>query len=63
MCGFSAAPADAATEVRAEAEFVADLPGGRGAVRQAIEALLRADGRWEQILARLAGPAKTGGPA
>jgi 3-deoxy-D-manno-octulosonate 8-phosphate phosphatase (KDO 8-P phosphatase) len=50
-CGFSAAPADAAPEVRAAADFVAEQGGGRGAVRAAIEALLRADGRWADIVA------------
>jgi 3-deoxy-D-manno-octulosonate 8-phosphate phosphatase (KDO 8-P phosphatase) len=53
LCGFSAAPADAAPEVRQIADFVADLPGGRGAVRQAIEALLRREGTWDGIVAAL----------
>jgi 3-deoxy-D-manno-octulosonate 8-phosphate phosphatase (KDO 8-P phosphatase) len=57
LCGFSAAPADAAPEVRAAADFVADLPGGRGAVRQAIEALLRRECLWEGIVRAMAGPA------
>lgn len=49
--GFSAAPADAAPEVRAAATFVCSLAGGRGAVREAIETLLRRDGRWPEVLA------------
>ncbi len=49
--GFSAAPSDAAPEVRAAATFPCNLAGGRGAVREAIEALLRRDGRWAQVLA------------
>jgi len=53
LCGFSAAPADAAPEVRAEADFVSSLPGGRGAVREAVEALLRQEGLWEGVLASL----------
>lgn len=53
LCGFSAAPADAAPEVRAEADFVAKLAGGRGAVREAVEALLRNEGLWDDVLASL----------
>lgn len=53
LCGFSAAPADAAPEVRAEADFVAELGGGRGAVRQAVEAVLRREGLWAAVLASL----------
>lgn len=50
--GFAAAPADAPAEVRAVADFVADHPGGRGAVRDLCEHLLRRMGRWEDVLAR-----------
>jgi 3-deoxy-D-manno-octulosonate 8-phosphate phosphatase (KDO 8-P phosphatase) len=48
---FSAAPADAAPEVRAAATFVSRLGGGKGAVRDAIETLLRREGRWGEVLA------------
>ena len=48
--GFSAAPADAAPEVRRIATFVCTTVGGRGAVREAIENLLRAQGSWEDVL-------------
>lgn len=40
--GYPMAVADAAAEVRAAAAFVTSCPGGRGAVREAIEHLLRA---------------------
>lgn len=52
-CGFSAAPADAAPEVRDAADFVAALPGGRGAVREVIETLLRREGAWASVLGGL----------
>ena len=52
--GYSAAPADADPEVCRVASYVCRLPGGRGAVREAIEALLRASGAWERLLAGLA---------
>jgi 3-deoxy-D-manno-octulosonate 8-phosphate phosphatase (KDO 8-P phosphatase) len=55
--GFSAAPADADPEVRRIATYVCERPGGRGAAREAIEALLRAMGRWDEIL----GPLLDGG--
>lgn len=48
--GFSAAPADAAPEVRRIATFVCTQPGGRGAAREAIEALLKHEGRWAAVL-------------
>jgi 3-deoxy-D-manno-octulosonate 8-phosphate phosphatase (KDO 8-P phosphatase) len=51
--GFSAAPADAAPEVRAVATYVCAAAGGRGAVREAIENLLRVQDDWEGVLAGL----------
>ena len=48
--GFSAAPADAASEVRRIATYVCTSTGGRGAVREAIENLLRAQGAWDEVL-------------
>ncbi len=44
--GLSAAPADARPEVLAAVRFVARSPGGRGAVRELCELLLRARGAW-----------------
>jgi len=51
-CGFSIAVADAVAEVRQRADHVTDTPGGRGAVREVIELILKGSGRWEQIMAR-----------
>lgn len=53
--GVAVAPADAAEEVRARADLVTSRPGGRGAVRELAERLLRARGRFEAALARFAG--------
>jgi 3-deoxy-D-manno-octulosonate 8-phosphate phosphatase (KDO 8-P phosphatase) len=47
--GLSGAPADAAAEVRARVDWVSQAGGGRGAVREFIELVLRAQGRWEQV--------------
>lgn len=52
LAGWSAAPADAAPEARAAAGFVSERAGGHGAVREAIESLLRAQGAWDSVLAR-----------
>lgn len=54
-CGVGITVADAAAEVQAAAALVTRLPGGRGAVREAIERLLEARGGWEPIVARFAG--------
>lgn len=51
-CAAGVAVASAVDEVRAAATWVTPRPGGHGAVRDAIEWLLRADGRWNAILSR-----------
>lgn len=58
--GWSAAPADAAPEVLALADHVCKLPGGRGAVRDAIEALLRLEGLWDEVLRQQSAPTARG---
>ncbi len=47
--GFSGAPADAAPEVLDRVHWVSRLGGGRGAVREFIEVVLRAQDRWDGI--------------
>ncbi len=49
--GFSAAPADATPEVRAAVQWVSPSGGGRGAVRECIEHVLRAQGVWRTAVA------------
>jgi 3-deoxy-D-manno-octulosonate 8-phosphate phosphatase (KDO 8-P phosphatase) len=51
LAGYPIAVADAAREVREMAVFVTERPGGRGAVREAIEHLLKAQERWDEALA------------
>ena len=48
--GISAAPADAATEVREIAYWKLNSRGGQGAFRETVERLLRERGDWESIL-------------
>lgn len=54
-CGLALAPADAVDEVRAVAHWISDLPGGRGAVRQACEMILKNGDAWNQVTARYYG--------
>jgi len=53
QAGLSAAPADAAFEVRAQAYMVTEARGGHGAFREFVEAILRARGEWESVTASL----------
>jgi 3-deoxy-D-manno-octulosonate 8-phosphate phosphatase (KDO 8-P phosphatase) len=50
--GIGVAVADAVVEAKETADWVTELPGGRGAVREVIEKLLRAQGRWDALMAR-----------
>lgn len=49
QCGLSFAPLDAAREVRTVVHRVLESTGGQGAVREAVEIILRARGDWDQI--------------
>jgi 3-deoxy-D-manno-octulosonate 8-phosphate phosphatase (KDO 8-P phosphatase) len=48
--GLSAAPADAAPDVRSRVDWVSTRAGGDGAARELIEVILRAQGRWDDLL-------------
>ena len=48
--GLSAAPADAAEDVKKVAEYIAPHKGGQGAVRDLLELILKARGTWDAIL-------------
>lgn len=48
--GLALAPADAAAEVKRVAHYVARHRGGHGAVREVIEAILRARGVWQEAI-------------
>jgi len=51
LAGYPIAVADAVPEVRAVAEYVTGATGGCGAVRDALEHLLRSQRRWEDVTA------------
>ena len=48
--GLSAAPADAAVEVRDAVDWVSGMKGGSGAARDLVELVLKAQGRWTDLL-------------
>lgn len=49
--GLAIAVADASAEVRSAAHLVTSLSGGKGAVREAVEWLLRSQGVWDRVCA------------
>jgi len=49
--GFAVAVGDARPQVKAAADFVTRADGGRGAVRETIEMILQAQGKWEPVIA------------
>lgn len=51
-CGLGVAVADACPEVIADAQYVTRAPGGRGAVREVIELILRCQGQWQRAIDR-----------
>jgi 3-deoxy-D-manno-octulosonate 8-phosphate phosphatase (KDO 8-P phosphatase) len=48
--GLSACPADAVADVRERVDFVSPSAGGRGAVRDFVEFVLRGRGDWDRVL-------------
>jgi len=48
--GLAVAVGDAVAEAKAAAHFTTKAAGGRGAVREAVELILRAQGKWSQFL-------------
>jgi 3-deoxy-D-manno-octulosonate 8-phosphate phosphatase (KDO 8-P phosphatase) len=48
--GFAIATANAREEVKRAAHMVTKTPGGQGAVREVIELILKAQGKWEELM-------------
>lgn len=61
-CGLSLCPADAVADVRARVDRVLERPGGRGAAREAIELVLRAQGKWAAIVDAIVGGGEAAPP-
>lgn len=55
--GLAACPADAAIEVRGAAHLVTRANGGRGAVREVVETVLKHQGGWDRLVSGYAQPA------
>jgi len=51
-CGFSAAVRDAVDEVKKVADYITDKPGGRGAVREVCDLILRVQEKWGEVARR-----------
>lgn len=51
-CGLGVAVADATPDTLASAHYVTQLPGGFGAVREVCELILKAQGRWDELMKR-----------
>jgi 3-deoxy-D-manno-octulosonate 8-phosphate phosphatase (KDO 8-P phosphatase) len=50
LCGAVIAPANAAPEIKAVAHLITENRGGRGAVREALQTILDAQGRWKEAV-------------
>jgi 3-deoxy-D-manno-octulosonate 8-phosphate phosphatase (KDO 8-P phosphatase) len=50
ISGLAVCPADAALEVQHAAHFITQASGGQGAVREAIELILKAQERWNDLV-------------
>jgi len=51
--GLAVAVADAAEDTKAAAHYVTALKGGEGAVRETIELILKAQNRWDELVAQV----------
>jgi 3-deoxy-D-manno-octulosonate 8-phosphate phosphatase (KDO 8-P phosphatase) len=52
--GFSVTVADGVTEAKAAAHFVTHASGGRGAIREVLEMILQAQGKWKPFVTHYA---------
>jgi 3-deoxy-D-manno-octulosonate 8-phosphate phosphatase (KDO 8-P phosphatase) len=50
LVGLPVAVSNAVPEVKRRARYITTLPGGRGAVREVAEVILKAQGRWQRIV-------------
>ena len=50
QAGLAVAVADAALEVRERAHYVTAANGGNGAIREIVELILKAQGRWDELV-------------
>ncbi len=48
--GFSVTVPDAASEVKERVDYITEKKGGRGAVREVVEMILKEQGKWEGVI-------------
>lgn len=53
LCGYKGCPADACMEICSIADYISVRDGGKGAVRDVIEHILREAGKWDEIVSRM----------
>jgi 3-deoxy-D-manno-octulosonate 8-phosphate phosphatase (KDO 8-P phosphatase) len=58
LAGLAVCPADAVGAVRAACHWATRARGGRGAFREAVDLVLRAQGLWRAVLARFEDPSR-----
>lgn len=49
-CGLSICPSDAVSDVLMHSNVVSKVAGGRGVARDALEIILRAQGKWDELI-------------
>ncbi|MBM6875009.1 KdsC family phosphatase [Fusobacterium mortiferum] len=52
LVGFSSCPKDAVPEVLERVDYISNKNGGRGAVREIFEKIMKENGMWEKVLDR-----------
>jgi len=60
-CGFAVAVANARDEVKRDAHYVTKHGGGDGALRDATEFILKAQGKWKAVVTEYIGERSPGG--
>ena len=55
VAGFSAAPKDGVEEVTGRVDYVANASGGKGAVREFVELILKSQDKWKNVVSRYEG--------
>ncbi len=52
FAGLSICPADAPEEVKKEVDYISEIPGGKGVVREVVELVLKSRGLWDKATER-----------
>jgi 3-deoxy-D-manno-octulosonate 8-phosphate phosphatase (KDO 8-P phosphatase) len=51
--GFPVAPSDGAVEAKSAAAYITKAGGGKGVVRELAEFILKAQGKWEDVVRKI----------